>query len=538
VNPAGLATGLTAGNYTGTITVSAAVAANSPQTIAVYLTVKAVGTSLAPFGEFSTPADGTTGITGAIPVTGWVVDDIEVVRVDVKRDPVAGDPAGAIGPDGLVYVGDGLFVEGARPDIEIGYPGYPMNYKAGWGYMLLTNFLPAQGNGTYKLHAFAADKEGNYALLGSKTIVCDNAHATKPFGTIDTPTQGGSAAGSPVAGASTSAFVNFGWVLTPQPKTVPKDGSTITVWVDGVQVGDLSTAPNVYNQYRVDVATSFPGLNNTGGPGAGEGGPVGAFFLNTAGYANGVHTIFWIATDDAGAADGIGSRYFNILNAGAASVQNKLSHCEPLGVAIAHLSDLLSLPPSFAPLSVKRGFNLAAPAEIIAPDNYGTYHIDIKEVDLLRVSLDPEQSLDNNPPSPPFRKGGEANDNNPPSSPFSKGGEANGNNPPSPVFSKGGDASDNSPSSPPNILLSSRAPEGRMAITPAERNSPLYAGYMLVGEELRPLPIGSTLDPFIGTFSWMPGPGFVGAYDLMFVVKDATGSERAIKVKVTIRPKF
>ena len=195
VNPAGLAAGLTAGNYTGTITISAAGAANSPQTITVYLTVKAVGTTLAPFGEFSTPVDGTAGVTGAIPVTGWVVDDIEVVRVDVKRDPVAGDPTGAIGPDGLVYVGDGLFVEGARPDIEIGYPGYPMNYKAGWGYMLLTNFLPAQGNGTYKLHAFAADKEGNYALLGSKTIVCDNAHATKPFGTIDTPTQGGTAAG-------------------------------------------------------------------------------------------------------------------------------------------------------------------------------------------------------------------------------------------------------------------------------------------------------------------------------------------------------
>jgi len=315
------------------------------------------------------------------------------------------------------------------------------------------------------------------------------------------------------------------------PKTVPKDGSTITVWVDGVQVGNLSTAPNVYNQYRVDVATAFPGLNNTGGPGAGEGGPVGAFFLNTAAYANGVHTIYWIATDDAGAADGIGSRYFNILNAGADELKgdryfgdryiwdkyfwdtSSPGSASSLGaqrrgdlvvpghpersegsqLAFHTLSEISNLPPSFVPLSVKRGFNLAAPAEVVPPDNYGVYHIDIKEVDLLRISLDPEQSLDNNPPSPP------------------------------------------------NILLSSRGitrERDDVAITLAVKQTHVYSGYMLVGAELRPLPIGSTLDDRTGTFSWTPGPGFVGAYDLIFVVKDATGSTRAIKVRVKIKPNF
>ena len=233
VNP----TGLAAGSYSGLVTVSDPAASNNPQTINVGLTVLAAGTSRSPFGEFSTPIEGTTGITGAIPVTGWVADDIEVINVAVKRDPFAGDPGGAIGPDGLVFVGNGIFVEGARPDIEIGYPGYPMNYRAGWGYMLLTNFLPNQGNGTYKLHAFAADKEGNQALLGTKTIVCSNATAVKPFGTIDTPVQGGDASGNP--------FLNFGWVLTPMPKTVPTDGSTIDVYVDSVKVGNLATAPNV-----------------------------------------------------------------------------------------------------------------------------------------------------------------------------------------------------------------------------------------------------------------------------------------------------
>ena len=36
----------------------------------------------------------------------------------------------------------------------------------------------------------------------------------------------------------------------------------------------------------------------------------------------------------------------------------------------------------------------------------------------------------------------------------------------------------------------------------------------------------------------MPGPGFIGNYDLVFIEKDAYGSQRAIKVKVTIKPKF
>jgi len=487
VNPAGLA----AGTYTATITISSTNATNSPQTIAVQLVVKGVGTTLPPFGEFSTPIDGTAGITGAIPVTGWVVDDIEVTKVEVKRDPCTGDPPGAIGPDGLVFVGNAIFVEGARPDIETGYPGYPMNYKAGWGYMLLTNFLPNGGNGTYKLHAFATDKEGHLALLGSKTIVCSNATASKPFGTIDTPTQGGDASGN--------LFLNFGWVLTPMPKTVPKNGSTIDVFVDSVKVGNLATAPNVYNQYRVDVATAFPGLNNSSGP-------VGAFYLDTTKYANGVHTIFWIATDDAGAADGIGSRYFNVMNTGTtsnlatmneksshreersdAAITPQLSQCEPLGVAITHLDSVLNLPPSFDPLFVKTGFSLKAEPVSLAPDNYGAFHIRMREVELLEMCLNParaDQAMNKtagsggleryNPPTPPFRKGGEE----------------------------------------------------------AE-----YAGYLVVGDQLRPLPVGSTLDARTGMFSWMPGPGFIGTYDLVFVEKSAFGLTRSIKMKVTIRPK-
>ncbi|MCP5050315.1 MAG: hypothetical protein GY940_24320, partial [bacterium] len=187
-----------------------------------------------PFGSFDTPIDGLTA-RGGIPVTGWALDDSGIDTVKIYRE--SGNQ--------LVYIGDGLFIEGARPDVAAAYPTYPVNTEAGWGYMLLTNFLPNSGNGTFVLHAFATDVKGKTTNLGTKTIHCDNANAVKPFGAIDTPTQGGNASGT--------GFVNFGWVLTPQPNTIPIDGSTITVWVDGVALGNP-----VYNKYRSDIAALFP----------------------------------------------------------------------------------------------------------------------------------------------------------------------------------------------------------------------------------------------------------------------------------------
>jgi hypothetical protein len=286
------------GNFQGLVTVSDPRASNSPQIINVYLSVYTAGASSPPFGVIDTPEEGMSGIEGSIPVTGWALDDIEVTKIEIKRDPHPLDSPQVIGPDGLVYIGDGVFVEGARPDVEQHYPDYPLTYRAGWGYMLLTNFLPAQGNGSYRLHAIAYDKEGHRVSLGTKTIYCDNARATLPFGTIDTPSQGGEASGS--------RYVNFGWALTPLPKYIPTDGSTILVWIDGrPQPGHP-----VYNNYRADIATLFPGYANTNGA-------VGYYFIDTTQLTNGVHTIAWSVVDSEGKATGIGSRYFTVINTGS-----------------------------------------------------------------------------------------------------------------------------------------------------------------------------------------------------------------------------
>lgn len=276
-------TGLPAGTYHGSITVSDANASNSPATVSVDLYVGSLPDTDPPFGSFATPIEGST-VRGSIPVTGWVLDDSGVESVKIYRQGT-GDPE---------YIGDAAFVEGARPDVGLRYPDLPNNYRAGWGYTMLTNSLPDGGNGTFTIQAVATDTSGNQVTLGTRTITAANASAVKPFGALDTPTQGGMASGT--------MFKSQGWVLTPMPNAIPPCGGTIDVYVDGLIVGHPT-----YNGYREDIAALFPGYANSNGAG-------GYFFLDTTRYANGVHTIQWTARDNATNTDGIGSRYFTIKN--------------------------------------------------------------------------------------------------------------------------------------------------------------------------------------------------------------------------------
>jgi hypothetical protein len=282
------------GSHTATVTITGGAA---PASVAVPLTIYASGATAAPIGVLDTPASSVEPVYGAIGVTGWALDDIEVERVSIWRNPVGNEPTH---PNGHIYVGEGVFLEGARPDVGTAFPAYPMGTRAGWGMQVLTNMLPnsngqpGTGNGTYTLYAYAHDREGKTKLLGSASIVVNNATATRPFGTLDTP-----ANGQEVSGTVTV----FGWALTRQPGIIPTDASTIWVYVDGVAVGHP-----VYNQFRPDIAGLFPGYNNTNGA-------VGYYQLDTTTLADGLHTIAWSVTDNLGRVEGIGSRLFWVRNA-------------------------------------------------------------------------------------------------------------------------------------------------------------------------------------------------------------------------------
>ena len=450
VKPSGLARG----TYTGKVTIKAAGAANTPQTVSVTLKVYRQSSTAPPFGYFDTPVNGST-VMGSIPVSGWTLDDIEVTKVEIRRGPVTGDPPGAIGPDGLIYVGNATFVEGARPDVETARPGIPLNYRAGWGYLLLTYGLPAQGNGTFTLYAVAFDKDNHRSELGAKTIHSDNANHHKPFGAIDTPTQGGTVSGNP--------YVNFGWVLTPPPNKVPIDGSTIWLWIDGVQVGHPT-----YNQFRADVHDAYPDYLNADGA-------VGFYFIDTTAYANGMHTISWSAMDDHGQEEGMGSRFFWVLNEGARD-HGKVPVMSP-SISLGSFADLAgSAKDVLSPVYVRTGFRDAGGLEVVSPDAHGVRRIEIDEVDRVVVSLDPPERLP------------------------AEGHEVHRRRQTDRAYEK---------------------PIGNSC----------WTGYLVVSSELRSLPIGSTLDARDGVFRWQPGPGFIGTYRFVFL-DGRTGSKKFVTMSV------
>ena len=403
-------------------------------------------------------------------MTGWALDDVEVEKVEVKREPVASDPPEVIGPDGLVYIGDAVFVEGARPDVEAAYPNYPLNYRAGWGYMMLTNSLPNSGNGEFTIYAIAYDKEGHKVTLGTKTITCDNANSEMPFGTIDTPLQGGTVSGN--------AYVNFGWALTPQPKYIPTDGSTIWVFVDGVPLGHP-----VYNNYRADIATLFPGYANSDGA-------VGFYLLDTTAFDNGVHNIAWSVTDSAGKTEGIGSRYFNVFNSGGGT-QSQITRTKqmesPSFNKLGSYDEIADVASAWEPIYLKRGFaflNHWGNVEKFYPDENGVIEIEIPELQRVALTLQPDPDL--------LKVETREIRNSQLSTGFS------------------------------NLEYNQR-----------------YTGYLRVKDELRPLPIGSTLDSVHGVFYWQPGPGFLGDYELVFLKKHPL--ERHLTkqiIRITIKPRF
>jgi len=418
--------GLSTGSYVGTITVSDPSVGNSPQTAQVYLTVKNSNQDQVPFGTFATPEDGLANVTGSIAVTGWALDDTCVESVKIYRQ-VNG---------GLSFIGDAVFVEGARPDVEQAYPDYPSNYRAGWGYMMLTNFLP---DGLLVLKAIATDNTGHQVVLGTKTITVDNAHAVKPFGAIDSPDQGGNASGS--------KFRNNGWALTPQPNKIPENGSTIKVWIDGVFVDNVT-----YNLYRSDIADYFPDYANAKGS-------WGYLDFDTTAYANGVHTISWSVTDNVGNTDGIGSRYFSIQNTGGVSSSSAAEQNPgrlPTGPMLSpHLRSSIPMDLSFDyPIKVKTGYGKNINPQMVYSNEEGIFLYEIKELERIEIQLDKNISH----------------------------------------------------------------------------------GYLVVGNEFRSLPIGSSLTPGKGIFSWLPGPGFLGHYKLLFVGNKETGEPFMMKVHLNIHP--
>ena len=319
------------GVHTGTITVISNGVSLPP--ITVTWTLLGLQTD-PPVGVFETPVHLSQNLSGAIPLTGWALDDVEVTAVQIWRQPHPSDPSAAIsvgpGPQtGLVFIGNATFIDGARPDVEA-VTSLPNRSRAGWGYMMLTRGFVWDGGGLFTLHAIAIDREGHAADIGQRTISVNNALSLKPFGTIDTPGQGATASG---------LYPNTGWVLSAA--NVPIPAANVQLFIDGVPVpGVLSTAA------RSDISGTFPTFDTSQ---AGRG-----VFIDTRTYADGVHTIAWAATDANGQTDGIGSRFFKVANGGAGSLV-AAEHAAARPVSGVSTDEVDAAPAGMSALQMRQG---------------------------------------------------------------------------------------------------------------------------------------------------------------------------------------
>lgn len=413
------------GTLAGTITITAPGARSNP-TIAVTATLYTPATTQPPFGLTSSPAPNAV-VQGAVGITGWVLDDVGIDRVRLYRNCLAFEDQAScqwVGGYQVVWMGDATIVAGARPDIEAAYPGYPQNNRAGWGYAMLSNLSPQipnqqmfGGQGPLTIYIRARDVEGQEAwigqtfLPGSTTlsdelptpIVMDNDTIAKPFGTIDTPAQGQTVSG---------AFWNWGWALTPDSNTtagandilIPTDGSTIRVWIDGASPGTV-----LYNMCRGtmaphcvdDIASIFGNTTPQpiGTPRAGNPtkfrnldanrGAIAGFYLNTAGLANGVHTIAWAAFDNATPTprgDGLGSRYFTVLNTGA-DIGGTRAIENPRPNAPAVSEDTGARATRAGEVYARTGFDASAPLIELQADADGVFHVQLPEMGRLELQI-------------------------------------------------------------------------------------------------------------------------------------------------------
>jgi hypothetical protein len=423
--------------YQAAIRITSPEIGNSPLHVQVYVTVypgagtsppagcaRPAGASAPPFGQIDTPVQNAAGIVGAIAVTGWALDDVGVSGVKIYRNCLSfEDPRNCqtVAGHSVVYVGNAAFLAGARPDVEAAFGFHPVAFRAGWGYLMLTAMLPhvpAQlaygGQGPVTLFAVAQDAEGHETLLGRSqvdrtptSITLANDTIAKPFGAIDTPGQGQTVSGT---------VVNFGWALTPDSDRapgggdilIPTDGSTMTVFIDGAPVGHVA-----YNQCRGDGPNPVPaGLycnddiaNIFGQPApqpvltprasnptlfrnldAGRA-AIGAFVIDTARLTNGMHTIAWGVTDTAGRPEGIGSRFFNVLN-GAADERHVAADASLMPAAGE--ADLAALELFTGTVTGRSSFDLQSPWEVIQPAGDGRRYARIPELGRLELSFGPD----------------------------------------------------------------------------------------------------------------------------------------------------
>ncbi len=293
---------LAAGASYPAITVTVNVAANASSSITNSVAVSGGGSATANWNDpttitvlpsvyIDTPSAGAV-LSGTVAISGWAIENTSVV-----------------GPNKINTVT--VFVDGSqvgtatygtvRSDVCSLWPGRQGCPNVGWTYNLNTALFAA---GSHVLNIVATDSAG---ITGSSQVSFQTT-AVLPSVLIDVPTANATLSG--VAAIS-------GWAIENTSVVGPNKINTVTVFVDGGQVGTAT-----YGGARSDVCALWPGRQ--GCPNVGWN-----YNLNTASFAAGSHTLNIVATDSAG-------------NAGSAQVTFKTTVLPTVWIDVPAANAMLS----------------------------------------------------------------------------------------------------------------------------------------------------------------------------------------------------
>ncbi len=124
----------------------------------------------APFGEIDLPRPNQP-IGGVFPITGWALDDSDVVDIEVMID-------------GATW-GNSTVTDVHRPDILNRFPEVPGSEYAGWVNNVNTTKLP---NGVHTVTVRLRDDDGATRVIGHRLVQVFNVgYNLAPFGEIEWP---------------------------------------------------------------------------------------------------------------------------------------------------------------------------------------------------------------------------------------------------------------------------------------------------------------------------------------------------------------
>jgi hypothetical protein len=357
------------------VTVTLTGASNTVAPIAVGLNPFVSPMAAPAVGVIDTPVDGATGITGSIAVTGWALDDVEVVSVGIYRDPVPPEPA-----DGLVFVGNAVFVDGARLDLLGCVPPHAAQHPGRAGATCCSRTCSPT-----RATAPSASTRSRPTARGTRPCSrtrrrsrVDNASSSAPFGAIDTPQQGETVSGT---------VNNFGWVLV-------RDGARVGRPRRRVRRRSTSTAcrsacPAGWTG-RSDITQAFP----TGCADLSSTAAVHSLRQHGA-HQRRAHDRLGRCARRTASQAGVGSRYFTVSNGVVGSIEGA---AQPGGASMTVVApasaglpiddaQVLALAPA-ASVAGRRGFDPGARYRTYRQGRDGAIVVPAEELDRVELMLD------------------------------------------------------------------------------------------------------------------------------------------------------